>query len=101
MPPRPSSHLRAVLLVGACAVPAHATGVRAADLVPAVTPPSVASRAPLEIRLGAFLHDPAGPEEYSADVNGEILVALPVQPDPSWSALIPRVHAGATVNTAG
>jgi hypothetical protein len=51
-----------------------------------------------ELRLGAFAHDSLSPERGSADINGEILFA-PFDRANNW--LIPRLHVGSTLNTAG
>ena len=51
-----------------------------------------------ELRLGTFAHDSLSPERGSADINGEILFA-PFDRTNNW--LIPRLHVGTTVNTAG
>lgn len=55
-----------------------------------------------ELRLGTFVHDSLSPERGSADINGEILVA-PFDRNAGGAAnvLIPRLHAGATLNMAG
>lgn len=55
-----------------------------------------------ELRLGTFVHDSLSPERGSADINGEILFA-PFARDAGGAAhwLIPRLHVGSTVNTAG
>jgi lipid A 3-O-deacylase len=55
-----------------------------------------------ELRLGTFVHDSLSPERGSADVNGEILYD-PFRRDPgsSTNRLIPRLHLGSTINTAG
>ncbi|MDF2118484.1 acyloxyacyl hydrolase [Roseiarcaceae bacterium H3SJ34-1] len=55
-----------------------------------------------ELRLGTFVHDSLSPERGSADINGEILFApFPRTPGSSANWLVPRLHVGATVNTAG
>jgi lipid A 3-O-deacylase len=55
----------------------------------------------LEVRFGAYVHDPLSPERGSADLNGEVLLA-PWTFDPhGWSFLVPRVHIGVTGNLGG
>ena len=55
-----------------------------------------------EIRGGVFAHDPFSPEKGSADINAEFLAKLPfAAPSGGWSFLIPRVHVGGMLNTAG
>jgi hypothetical protein len=54
-----------------------------------------------EIRGGVFAHDPFSPEKGSADINAEFLARLPFDASGAWSFLIPRVHVGAMLNTAG
>ena len=54
-----------------------------------------------EVRGGIFLHDPVSPEKGSADVNAEFLSPrLPIQGG-AWQVLVPRLHLGGTLNTAG
>ena len=54
-----------------------------------------------ELRGGVFAHDPVSPEKGSVDVNAEMLSPrLPISAG-SWQMLVPRLHLGATVNTAG
>lgn len=81
----------------------------AADLPSAPAPVAVAPGiAPLppvdtltDLRLGVFAHDPFSPEKGSADINGEILFPKWFGVSSEWSFLYPRLHVGATVNTAG
>ncbi|KPH81410.1 acyloxyacyl hydrolase [Bosea vaviloviae] len=55
-----------------------------------------------ELRLGVFAHDPTSPESGSVDINGEILTPrLFTLNDPILGLLVPRLHLGGTVNTAG
>lgn len=55
-----------------------------------------------ELRLGVFAHDPSSPESGSVDINGEILSIKPFTPaDPLIAFLVPRLHLGGTLNTAG
>lgn len=55
-----------------------------------------------ELRLGVLAHDPASPESGSVDVNGEFLTPrLFTLNDPILDSLVPRIHLGGTVNTAG
>ena len=54
-----------------------------------------------EIRGGVFAHDPVSPEKGSADINAEFLTPrLPIQGG-AWQVLVPRLHLGGTINTAG
>ena len=54
-----------------------------------------------EMRGGVFAHDPMSPEKGSADINAEILSPrLPIAAG-AWQLLVPRLHLGTTVNTAG
>ena len=55
-----------------------------------------------ELRLGTFAHDSLSPERGSADINGEILFA-PFDRNAGGGTnwLIPRLHVGTTLNTAG
>ncbi|MHB2169460.1 acyloxyacyl hydrolase [Alsobacter sp. R-9] len=93
----------ALILAGA------ASAASAADLPSRSAPPAPPSpvAAPAawpsyEVRLGVFAHDPWSPESGSVDINGEVLTPrLFSLPNPSFNALAPRLHAGATVNTAG
>lgn len=83
---------------------AFSTSASATDLAAPTPPPPVFARSPLisEIRLGVFAHDPGSPESGSADINGEILTPKLLAPsDPILALLVPRLHIGGTVNTAG
>lgn len=76
----------------------------AADLTAPLpyAPPAVGVGLISELRGGVFAHNPAGRENGSADLNLEILFAKPFQPaDPALAFLVPRLHVGTTVNTAG
>lgn len=53
-----------------------------------------------ELRLGAFVHDPASPERGSLDANVEVILN-PFGRTDAGSILIPRIHVGATANFAG
>ena len=54
-----------------------------------------------ELRGGVFAHDPVSPEKGSADINAEMLSPrLPINAG-SWQILVPRLHLGSTINTAG
>jgi lipid A 3-O-deacylase len=54
-----------------------------------------------EIRGGLFVHDPVSPEKGSVDINAEFLSPrLPIQGG-AWQVLVPRLHLGGTMNTAG
>lgn len=78
--------------------------VAAADLTNplAYAPPVVARSLFSEIRGGVFVHGPGTRESGSVDINGELLFSKPFQPaDPVMAFLIPRLHVGGTVNTAG
>lgn len=86
---------------------AGVTAAAAADM-PAAQPPQprAAAIAPApptpmfwEVRLGGTAHDPWSPEKGSADVNGEVLFGknyVAGNPNP----FLPRVHVGASANTA-
>lgn len=52
-----------------------------------------------EFRLGAFVHDPSGPESGGGDINLELLLAKPWGTAAEW--WLPRPHVGATVNIDG
>jgi len=55
----------------------------------------------LEIRAGAFLHDPKSPEKGSIDGNFEFLAPrVPIGLNKIYEILIPRPHIGATLNNA-
>lgn len=55
----------------------------------------------LEIRAGAFFHDPKSPEKGSIDGNFEFLAPrVPIGVNKIYEFLIPRPHIGATLNTA-
>jgi lipid A 3-O-deacylase len=76
----------------------------AADLaIPlAYSPPTVARSWFSEIRGGAFVHGPGSRESGSLDMNGELLFSKPFQPvDPLMAFLVPRLHVGGTLNSAG
>lgn len=80
------------------------TVASAADKIGALPrPASMGAPAVLsELRVGVFAHDPAGREIGGADVNVEALFVKPFLPaDPVLAFLVPRLHLGATVNTAG
>ena len=54
-----------------------------------------------ELRGGVFAHDPVSPEKGSADINAEMLSPrLPINAG-AWQILVPRLHLGTTINTAG
>jgi hypothetical protein len=68
----------------------------------AYAPPLVARSIISELRGGVFAHAPGTREDGSVDINGEILFSKPfISADPLISFLIPRLHIGATLNTAG
>lgn len=84
-----------------------ASPARAADLPqqgqPIVYPPALA-QVPLfnELRLGGYYHGIGNPERRTADVNAELLTrTLWIASDPDYAWLVPRLHVGGTVNTAG
>jgi hypothetical protein len=54
-----------------------------------------------EIRFGGFAHGVGSGESGTADVNGEFIVPIISRTSAPWSFLIPRLHAGANLNTAG
>jgi lipid A 3-O-deacylase len=79
--------------------------VAAADLqrpAPAPSPAAHGVRPGYELRLGVFAHDPWSPEKGGVDINAEGLTPrLFGLENPNFLPLVPRLHAGATVNTAG
>lgn len=55
-----------------------------------------------ELRLGATGHDISGPEEGSVNITGQVLTPRLVQlSDPVANLLVPRIHLGGSLNTAG
>jgi len=87
-----------------CVLTSLTADVAAADLANplAYAPPVVARSLFSEVRGGVFAHGPGSRESGSVDLNGELLFAKPFQPaDPLLAFLIPRLHIGATINTAG
>jgi lipid A 3-O-deacylase len=56
-----------------------------------------ATNGPLELRLGVLSHDPGGPESGTADLAGDVLIALP---GPRHWAM-PRLQIGGILNLAG
>ncbi|MDJ1159562.1 acyloxyacyl hydrolase [Chelatococcus sp. SYSU_G07232] len=88
-----------------CAFAAGPAG--AADLArpraPSAPPPTVTAPSFLsELRFGVNAHDPWSPEKGSADITGEILFAKPFTAStPTLDLLIPRLHIGGALNTAG
>jgi lipid A 3-O-deacylase len=58
---------------------------------------------PFELRLGVYAHDPVSPEKGTADLNGEVLFDAFGPRDRSrfGGVLVPRLHAGATINMGG
>jgi lipid A 3-O-deacylase len=55
-----------------------------------------------EIRIGASVQDPGGPESGSGNITGEILFSKFFQStDPVINLLIPRLHVGGSANLAG
>ena len=79
---------------------------RAAE-VPAfvlAAPPAEPMRLFNELRLGGFAHGFGNPERGTVDVKVEALTRrlnLVETTDPLWTALAPRLHLGASINTAG
>lgn len=54
-----------------------------------------------ELRLGVFAHDPWSPEKGGVDINAEGLTPrLFALGNPNFEPLVPRLHAGTTLNTA-
>jgi len=89
-----------VLALGLLAFTLPAEQARAADYTLSQGPlPRQAFQ--YELRGGVFAHDPFSPEKGSADINAEFLARLPFDASGTWSFLIPRVHVGAMLNTAG
>lgn len=56
-----------------------------------------ATNGTLELRLGVLSHDPGGPESGSADLAGDMLIALPAPKH--WA--LPRLQIGGILNLAG
>jgi Lipid A 3-O-deacylase (PagL). len=55
-----------------------------------------------EVRFGVTAHDPFSPEKGSVDINGEVLFSKFFRSDNAIiDLLIPRLHVGGSVNTAG
>jgi hypothetical protein len=76
----------------------------AADLAnPAAYAPPVFARSLIsEIRGGVFAHAVGTREDGSVDINGEVLFSKPLLPtDPLMAFLVPRLHLGTTINSAG
>jgi len=97
-------YLLTCLAVCLCFLSGIATDVGAADLTTplAYAPPAVAHSLFSEVRGGVFAHGPGSRESGSIDINGELLFSKPILPtDPLIAFLIPRLHIGGTVNTAG
>jgi hypothetical protein len=87
---------------------------RAADIVMGAPPPPPPALAAVavpalydptrwEVRFGGFMHGVGSAEKDTWDVNGEIVLPQFFGKDPLgwWSFLLPRLHAGANVNTGG
>lgn len=69
---------------------------------PAASPPVYAAWPGYEMRLGVFVHDPWSPEKGGVDINAEALTPrLFSLSNPNFDPLVPRLHAGTTLNTAG
>lgn len=55
-----------------------------------------------EARLGVFAHGVGSAEKNTVDINGELATPrLPLGVTGFWSFLVPRVHAGGSVNLSG
>ncbi|WP_353181758.1 acyloxyacyl hydrolase [Bosea sp. (in: a-proteobacteria)] len=68
----------------------------------AYAPPAVGAGLISELRGGLLAHNPAGRESGSADANLEVLFVKPFEAaDPALAFLVPRLHLGTTLNTAG
>jgi len=80
------------MLVGAACSAAPAADLPASASAPAIP----AEFLIYEWRLGAFAHDPGGPEGTGVDINGEVLFAKPWGTQAEW--WLPRPHVGATVS---
>jgi lipid A 3-O-deacylase len=89
-----------------------AMAARGADLTPSDFVPSwlpdIYAPSPLaqpqryEVRLGAFAHDVAFPEQGSADINAELVFPrLPINLPAGWMFLVPRPQIGVMANTVG
>lgn len=55
----------------------------------------------MDLRLGAYVHDPLSPEKGGANVNAEAVFSVFAPSDGLYGILIPRVHIGATLSFAG
>lgn len=55
----------------------------------------------MELRLGAYVHDPLSPEKGGADVNAEAVFSVFNPSDSLYGLVIPRIHIGATASFAG
>ncbi len=76
----------------------------AADVIgPAAYPPPARPMSFVsELRVGASVQDPWGPEAGSANITGEILFAKPfTTADLFTSYFVPRPHLGGSLNTRG
>lgn len=83
---------------------ANSADVNAADLAAPIVyaSPQTARLLISEIRGGLFAHGPGSREDGSIDVNGELLFSKPmIFSDPLMTLLVPRIHIGTTINTAG
>lgn len=97
-------HVSLCLLFGLCLLSGLSVETVAADLPSpaAYAPPFVARSLISELRGGLLVHAPGTREDGSVDINGEILFAKPfTSTDPLVSFLVPRLHIGTTLNTAG
>ncbi|TQI72713.1 lipid A 3-O-deacylase PagL [Bosea sp. AK1] len=98
------SRLLTCLALCLCVSAGLAFDADAADLANplAYAPPVVARSLISEIRSGVFAHALGTHEDGSVDINGEILFSKPILPaDPLMAFLVPRLHLGTTINTAG
>ena len=90
------------LLMSVLAAPA--AGAADLDIAPEAPPAYSTARLFNEVRLGGFAHGVGNPERGTFDVNVEALTRrfdLIPTTDPFWKALAPRLHLGASINTAG
>lgn len=55
----------------------------------------------MDLRLGAYVHDPLSPEKGGADLNAEVVFSVFDTSNSLYGLLVPRVHIGGTASFAG
>ena len=103
-----NSRLRMARLAGT-ALALASTGAAAADFPASPASYAVAAPAPAspygllsELRGGVFYHGYDDREAGTVDINGELISPRIVETNTGyWNYLIPRLHLGGNVNTAG